>query len=204
MKTLASTKALGLALFGLVAGGCSFSFGSGGPYTNTGYGKPVYNNYSYETDARNTRPKPVKKASNDRANDRPNDRADDRAVPPKRTPKAEPPRRTKPSDPPPTRAGTPVRDSDARPLSRDRDARRPTRDPKAEPKKPTREPTRGRTFEPGSDEPARKGEARRPTRSSKSEPARRPAPNRFDPDQSDEGKTKDTTRTRRGRTLGRS
>lgn len=185
VNALASTKALGLALLGLVAGGCSFSFGSGAPYTTGSYGKPVYNNYAYETDGRNTRPKPVKKASNDTTNDR--------DEPPTRTPEAEPPRRTRPADPPPTRAGgtTPTRDPETR---------RPTREPTADPKKPTRDPEPGRTFQPRDEEPTREPTTRRPTtpKADPKTPTRR-SPTRFAPVKSD----KDTTTTRRSTTLGR-
>lgn len=186
VNALASTKALGLALFGLVAGGCSFSFGSGAPYTAGSYGKPVYNGYAYETDARNTRPKPVKKASNDTANDR--------DEPPTRTPEAEPPRRTKPADPPPTRAGsTPTRDPETR---------RPTREPTADPKKPTRNPEPARTLPSRDTKPTREPATRRPTRTKDDKPttpARRLDPNRFDP-----AKSKDTGTTRRAGILTRS
>ena len=188
VNALASTKALGLVLLGLVAGGCSFSFGNGAPYTTGSYGKPVYNNYSYETDGRNTRPKPVKKASNS---------TNDRDEPPTRTPKAEPPRRTKPADPPPTRSGrTPTRDPETRRPTR------PTREPTADPKRPTREPDPRRTFEPRDEEPTREPATRRPTREPKADPKKptRRSPTRFGPVDSDKDKA---GTTRRATTFGR-
>ena len=189
MNALASTKALGLVLLGLVAGGCSFSFGSGAPYTTGSYGKPVPNSYAYETDARNTRPKPVKKASNDTANDR--------DEPPTRTPEAEPPRRTKPADPPPTRAGsTPTRDPETR---------RPTREPTTDPKKPTRRPEPGVIFQPRDEEPTREPTTRKPTtrrpttpKADPKTPTRR-SPNSLAPVKSD----KDTSTKRRTLSIGR-
>jgi len=136
MKTHASAKTLGLLLLGLVAGGCSFSFtsGGGGHPGYGSYGKPISKAY-YDDGGRSTA---TKSSTKSKGTTKSKTKGDNDAVDrsPTRT-KAEPPRRTKPTPPPPRRA---------RP-SADRPTPPPTREPRA-PTRPTppSEPKPALTF----------------------------------------------------------
>lgn len=182
VKTLASTKALGIALLGLVAGGCSFSFSTNGGGSQPGYpgsyGKTI-SKASYD-DGRSTRGKPITKGASKSV--------DDRGSGNEPATRNDPPRRTK-ATPPPTRRPAPTRD----PKADDDTSRRPSPvrepNPNTKDKPAERKPTARRPSTDKDKDTARTPTARRPSTDKDKDTARKPTARRPSAD-----KDKDTAR----------